>query len=154
MEGMEPIQGAEALPRLFDLLAERTGPDVDALDVWGSPALAHDQGGAKPDLQGELALRTLRGVREGREHFQPLREVCDRLHMGRMLDGALACFEPVSDGWLTETRLRVVMCEQFGLRLSSLGKLGFQDLGNALMVLLPRALQQRFVGSIPNERMF
>ena len=43
------------------------------------------------------------------------------------------------------------MGHQLGLRLGSLGKQLYQHLGNALMVLLPYALQERLIGGILDE---
>jgi hypothetical protein len=45
------------------------------------------------------------------------------------------------------------MGQQFGLRRDGLGKLCLQDLGNLLMVLLPRAREQRLIGNVLNEGM-
>jgi hypothetical protein len=45
-----------------------------------------------------------------------------------------------------------VMRQQFRLGGNSLGKLRFQHLGNALMVLLPGAAQQRLIGRVLNQR--
>ena len=63
----------------------------------------------------------------------------DGFHMGRALEGSLG--QPAaSREWLArKARLGVVMRQQFGLRLDSLRELRLQDLGNALMIVLPRA---------------
>ena len=60
---------------------------------------------------------------------------------------------PVADRLLREPRLRVVVRQQLGLRLDDLGKLRLQHLGNALVVLLPRALEQRLIGRLLDQRM-
>jgi hypothetical protein len=43
------------------------------------------------------------------------------------------------------------MRQEFRLRLGSLGKLYCHHLGNALMVLLARTLQERLIGGILDE---
>jgi hypothetical protein len=62
--------------------------------------------------------------------------------MGGALDGVLTRVMPIGDCLLGETSFRTVMREEFWLCLSGLRKLGFQDLSNPLMVLLPRAFQE------------
>ena len=57
------------------------------------------------------------------------------------------------DCLLCETCLSVVMRHEFGLCLTRLWQLGFQDVGNALMVLLSRTFQQGGVGGILDEGM-
>jgi hypothetical protein len=89
-------------------------------------------------LQVQFALKTLRGVRQRGEQLEPLREVRNGFGMRRALDRPLARSLPVGKGLLDESPLRVVVRQQLGLGLSRLRKLGFQDLGNALMVLLSR----------------
>jgi hypothetical protein len=68
--------------------------------------------------------------------------------MGRALESTLACPLPIGDGLLCEPSLGVVMCQQFRLTFSRLEKLCFQDVGDALMVLLPRALEQGLIGGV------
>ena len=46
------------------------------------------------------------------------------------------------------------MGQQLGLGLGEIGKLRFQHLGNALMVLLPRAPEQRLIGCLLDQGMF
>jgi hypothetical protein len=87
-------------------------------------------------------LHTLRGVRQGLEHLQPLREVANCLEMRRALDSTLARSLPIGDGLRHKAGLRIVLCQHFGLGLYRLGKLLLQHLRNALMVLLPRAAQE------------
>ena len=48
----------------------------------------------------------------------------------------------------------VVMCQQLGLRENGFGELGFECLGDALMVLLAGAFQQRLVGRVLDQGMF
>ena len=52
----------------------------------------------------------------------------------------LTSLVPIADSLFGETCLGVVMRQQFGLCLSGLWELGFEHLGNPLMVLLSRAL--------------
>ena len=44
--------------------------------------------------------------------------------------------------------------QQFGLRLYGVGKLRLQHLGNALMVLLAGALEQRLIGGLLDQGVF
>jgi hypothetical protein len=46
------------------------------------------------------------------------------------------------------------MRQQFGLGLDHLGKLCLQHLGNALVIVLPRALEQRLIRRVLDEGMF
>jgi len=45
------------------------------------------------------------------------------------------------------------MRQQLGLGLDQCGKLGLQHLGNALVIVLPRALEQRLIRRVLDERM-
>ena len=56
-------------------------------------------------------LEALGGVREGRDRLDPLRQVTDRLGIGRTLDGALTSLLPVGDRLRMETRFGVMMGE-------------------------------------------
>ena len=67
--------------------------------------------------------------------------------------GPLASAQPGEHGRLHQARLGVVVCQQFGLGVCDLRELGFQDLGNALMVLLPGASQQGLIGGILHQGM-
>src|SRR5712691_480746 len=73
-------------------------------------------------------------------------------HMGRALDRTLCRLGPVGDRLGRESCFRQVMGDEFWLCFSGLWELLFQDQRNALVVLLPRALQQRLVGAVPNQR--
>jgi hypothetical protein len=46
-----------------------------------------------------------------------------------------------------------MMRQQFGLRLNQLGEAFLHHLGNALVVLLPCALEQRLIGCVLDEGM-
>ncbi len=54
----------------------------------------------------------------------------------------LARLIPIRRCLVVTARLSVMMRQQVWLCLSRLRKLGFQDLGDALMVLLPRTLEE------------
>src|SRR5262249_16151005 len=95
----------------------------------------------------------IESVRQCLEQFQTLGEVCERFRMSRALDGTLACPLPISHSLLPETRLRVMMRRQLRLDLDNLSKLRRQHLGNTLMVLLARVLQERLIGGILDESM-
>ena len=91
-------------------------------------------------MQGQGVLGTLRRLWQGLEQLDPGGEVADGFQIGRAVAGSLTCLVPVVHGLFNETCLRVVMRQQFRLCLSGLWKLCLKHLGNALMVLLPRAL--------------
>ncbi len=77
----------------------------------------------------------------------------NRLEMRRLPGCSLPCFEPVCHGLLGGARLSVVMGDQLGIRLSGIGKTGFQKLRHLQVVLLARTAQQRFVGCILHQCM-
>src|SRR5262249_42952149 len=79
--------------------------------------------------------------------------MCHRFHIGRMCMTTLACPLPVAHRLLVAARRRVVLGDQLRLGPDSLRELGLQHLGDALMVLLAGAPQQRLIGRILNERM-
>src|SRR5262245_11760688 len=73
--------------------------------------------------------------------------------MGWPLTGSLTSLVPIPDCQCVETCLSVMMCQQFGLCLNRLWKLGFQDLGNPLVILLPSAFQQGLIRCILDQGM-
>src|SRR2546427_11612786 len=75
----------------------------------------------------------------------------NRFDMGGALAGSLTSFMPIANRLCNETCFRTVICQQFWLGLSGLWELGFQDLGNPLMVLLSRVFQQGLRGCVLNE---
>jgi hypothetical protein len=90
-------------------------------------------------LQTQLLLHPRMALWEGAEHLQASSQVADGLEVGRALEGALPRPLPVGDRWCKETCLRIVMRQQFWLSFNRLRKLGFEHLGNPLVILLPRA---------------
>jgi hypothetical protein len=99
-------------------------------------------------------LGALGSVRQNREDGESLREVGDGFRMGGALDGVLPRPMPIPDRLGGEARLRAVMRQEFGLGGSGLGKLCLQHLGNALMIPLPCAAQQRRIGNIADQGVF
>src|SRR5258706_10025441 len=73
------------------------------------------------------------------------------LDVSGALHGALARFEPIIDRLLRTTGFGVVVSEQ--LRLDHVGKPRLQDIGNARMMLLASALQQRLISRVADQRM-
>src|SRR5437867_2210278 len=67
---------------------------------------------AEGGLQDQFLPSALRGVREGPEHLQPLRDMRCHFQMCRALQGALARPLPVANRLLAEARLRVMMGHQ------------------------------------------
>jgi hypothetical protein len=116
--------------------------DVQSFHFWGRLSLGGRQCLAKEYLDGQFLLAALGGIREGLQHLQPLAEVTDGLMIGRALKGTLARPLPILHPLLPKARRGVVMRQEFGLRLGRLGKLCLQNLDHALMILLPRALEQ------------
>ena len=55
---------------------------------------------------------------------------------------SLTCCVPIVDTLLGQICLSVMMRQQFGLCLSHLRKLGFQDVSNTLVIVLPRTLEE------------
>jgi hypothetical protein len=64
----------------------------------------------------------------------------DGFSIRRARQSTLPGLVPIRQGLGLEARFRVVPGQQFGLRGRSLRELGFQYLGNALMILLSRTL--------------
>ena len=80
------------------------------------------------------------------KHLQPLATVRYCFNIGRSHIAALAGSLPVLHCLLCKAGLRVVMRQQFGLRLYRLRKSRFQLPGKLRMVALTRARQQRLIG--------
>src|SRR4029453_13820007 len=97
-------------------------------------------------------LRATRRVRQGPKDFQRAGELPDGLDIGRACDGVLPGLDPVAERLFLEASLGEVMGQKLGLRGADLGKLLREDLGDPLMMLLPRALEERVVGGIADER--
>src|SRR5262245_58506957 len=77
----------------------------------------------------------------------------NRFHICRALDSSLCSFVPIPHRLLRETCLCRVMRDTFWLCLSNLWKLCLQYLGNTVVVLLPRALEQRLIRRVLDEGM-
>jgi hypothetical protein len=95
---------------------------------------------AQGDQHVDFASGALRGLGERREERQTLPEMGNRFDMGGALDSALSCELPIGDCLLCQPCLGIMLRQEFGLYLSGLGELGFQDLGNPLVILLSRTL--------------
>ena len=91
------------------------------------------------------------GVRQYAEQLQ----AAGRLARGFAVGGAFQCSSasrlPIRDRLRVQAGLGVVVGEEFGLGLDCLRKLGFQSGGDALVVLLAGALQQRLIRRILYE---
>jgi hypothetical protein len=83
-------------------------------------ALDHPERRAKSELQGKFLPSAFRCCREALEQFQSFCEVTHRLMIRRALNRTLASALPVGDGLRALVRLRVVICQQFGLYLGYL----------------------------------
>src|SRR5262249_37410668 len=102
----------------------------------------------------QLLLGTLGSVRQRFEQSQRCREIVNSLDIRRTPNGPLTRSLPVGNSLLYESSLRVMLCQQFRLRLDQVGKPCLQYLGNTLVILLPRALEQRLIGCVLDEGMF
>jgi hypothetical protein len=87
-------------------------------------------------------LGTRGGVWQPPEHVEAFRAVRHRFYIGGLRSAAFARPLPVAQRLLGKTRLRVMMRQQFGLRLDDIRKLCLQPLGNVLVVLLSRPSEQ------------
>src|SRR5262245_12894725 len=95
IEDPQSPQDGEELRRLTYLLTQRSRPSIGSPCFWGSPTFGRAQSRTKRDLQVELLLGALGGVRACPEHLQPLAEVRNGLQVRRALNGALARPLPV-----------------------------------------------------------
>src|SRR6516165_2912329 len=88
-------------------------------------------------------------MRKGTER---LLEALFGLPVGRALKGALPGPLPIGQSLVMHAGSGVVLRDDFGLRFGGLGEALGQHLGNALMILLAGAPQQRLVGRVLDER--
>jgi len=139
---LQPKEDRDQLGRLAHLLTQRACLRVDVLRLGRRIPFRDLQRRTEGNVQGQGVLETLRRLWQGREELDRGGEMADGFQMGRARAGVLTRSLPVGNGLLGEARLSVVMRHQLWLCLYSLGKLFFQDLGNALMVLLARAPQE------------
>jgi hypothetical protein len=95
----------------------------------------------------------LQAVRQRSEKLQTSREVIDCFHVRRALDRSLPGILPIRQGLLYETRLTVVMRQQLGLSFDGLREPRFYRARDLFVIPLPRALEQRLVGRILDQRM-
>jgi hypothetical protein len=125
---------------------------ISLFHLRGRHALGGDQRRPQGNLDLKLLLGPRRGLGEHGQQRQAHGEVLDGFQVGRTLQRLLPGPLPIGDGLRTEPGFGVVLRDQFGLGLDDLGKLRGQHLGNALVILLTGALQQRLIGGILNER--
>jgi hypothetical protein len=104
-----PPQHPEHLGGLSYALAQLACAGVHPFHFGGPSALERHQHRAERHLHSQLLPRTLRRVRQGLEQREPLRQVGDRVHIGRALTGALPCPLPVWNRVCIEACLGVVM---------------------------------------------
>src|SRR5262249_18717224 len=90
----------------------------------------------------------------GRTLLQGLTEMPDRLFVGVVRDRPLARDSPVTDRLMFETTLTEMVCKLLRPSFNDIGKLIFEDDGNALVEMLAATAQQSTVGSILNKGMF
>ena len=87
------------------------------------------------------------------QNLQPCGEELERFGIRRVLRGTLPSLVPVRQGLSLEARFRVVPGQQFGLGDRSLGELRRQHLGNTLVILLSRALEERLIRRLLDQGM-
>src|ERR1700736_4231511 len=151
MEGPQPSQNRRELWALPHLPAQLSGPGVDTPDLGGRRPLGSPQRLAQRGQEDELLLGAPRRVREALQHVEAPPEVGDRLEIRRSLDGPLAGPPPMLDRVRAETGLRIVVAEQFRLRVGRFWKLRGQDGCDSLVELLAPGLQERLVGGLLDE---
>jgi hypothetical protein len=117
----------------------------------GRIALDGHQGRAQRRQQVQLMLEALWRIGKRFEHLQTFGEVTYGLEIGGVLKSAPAGALPVGNGSRRQPCCRVVLGQQFGLRLDGLGESCLQHLGNPLMILLPCTPQQRLISSVLDQ---
>src|SRR5258708_6586921 len=98
MEYPQAAQYREELWGLAHVLTQHPRPGVDPLHLRGSVAFGSAQRRTERKVQGEVLLRTLRGVWQGFERCQPSGQVSDCLNIGRTFSGAFSGSLPVGNG--------------------------------------------------------
>jgi hypothetical protein len=139
--------------RLVEVLTELPSTRVGLCYLRSRVAFSGNQCRAEGGLQDQLLLAVLHRFRQRLEYLQPLGEVPDRFQIRRTLDGALTRPLPIAHGLHTQARFGVMIRHQLGLGLGNLWKSCDENLRNALMVLQPRAPQERLIGGILDEGM-
>src|SRR5262245_30225418 len=134
MKRKQSHEHREELRRLPHLLTELPRPGVDSLYFWNRKAFGVHQGRAQDNLQGELLLDTLGGIRQGLEQLQGSGQVTNGLRIGRALRGLLPCQVEVLYGFLRITTARVVIRQLAVVMVVQGGAVeGFYCLCRALM---------------------
>ena len=139
MHSAQPPQRSKNLQGLANLLTKLPCSAIDAFHFWSPIAFHSKMWCTKGELEAEFLLSTCWCIWQRLEDLQPSSIVSDGFQVGRARYCPLPCLLPVLDGLFAQPCLRVVMRQQLGLGLGSLGKALGQRLRNALMVLLPRA---------------
>ena len=93
-----PRSAGKSCGGLSHLLAQRPGAGIGVFHFRGRKAFGGDQRRAEGRSASAVPAGHARGIRQRREHLQPLGEMADRLHIGRALDGSLTGLLPVDDG--------------------------------------------------------
>jgi hypothetical protein len=78
-------QATEQLSGFTHLLTQLPRSGISSFHLWGGKAFDGSARHAEQELQVQLSPSALRGIWEGLQESQSLREVTDRLHMGRPL---------------------------------------------------------------------
>src|SRR5262249_1092257 len=97
---------------------------------------------AEREAQINRLLKGLAALCEVLQGFQCLLESSHRLSIGRACHSLLPSLPEIGCGLVPPLAVLRMVGQQFGGRRRCLGKLGLQDLEDALMVLLPRAAEQ------------
>src|SRR5262245_54064935 len=91
-------------------------------------------------------------LRQCRDEIEGAPQMADGFLVCRPLRGALASALIVSYRWRDQPRLLVVTCDHLGLGSDTLGEALFQHLGGMRVKLLARALEQRLVRRLLDQR--
>src|SRR5712691_7023433 len=152
VERPQAEQHARHLRALSHLSTEFPGAPIGLFHFWGHIAPGLHEGRGQGELQGEGVLAAFRRAWQGLEQGHPLAEMPQSFDMGGALDGTPASLLPVANSLLQQTGFGVVMRQQLGLGRGSVKKLLRQDLGNALVDMLPSTLEQRLIGGVLDQR--
>ena len=153
MKVAQCIQHGEKLRFFLQECAQVTCVAIRLLDFRSSMTLRFFQSGShrEKDIQFLPGTPWCGGKRG--EQFQTFPQVANRFQI-RIAGGRFfPCMLPRGNRGLGETGYGVVMGHEFGLGLNGLWKLRGQDLGNLLVVLTPRAMEQSLIGHILNQGM-
>jgi len=153
MQPVLQLQHHKTLWGLPRLLSPHSGSGEHGFQLGRRWAFDDSQRPGEGDQEVQLTLVARGRLGHGAQHPQPCGEELERFGIRRARISTLLGLVPIGQGLSPEVRFRVVPGQQFGLRGRGLRKLGRQHLGNALMVLLPRTLEERLIRRLLDKGM-